>query len=444
LASQIIPSVAIKITHPSGLGRPGAESWPETWPIVGQQFENALRGTASWSEDLLLASDRRGSMEECYFTYSHSPLRDATGDVVGVYSAVSETTARVLGERRLRKLRDLSQATVSATARVRPVEEVCQELVDILCHDNPDAPFALLYTALGETLKLCARAGVAVEVPAETRFGKRDEWGIGDVCINKRPSVRPSSVALPGTPWPGPVQEIASLPLLAEHEGTLVGVLVVGVNSRLRLDEAYTDFLTLVASQMAGSISALRSIEKEVRASQLKEVLIRELQHRTRNLLGLVRSISDRTRAASSSLDTYARTFNGRLAALSRVQGLLSADGTRGIGLGELVKLELEPLLDGENTRRVEAEGPPVMLPRSVVQVLSLALHELATNAVKHGALRGGDGTLRLNWNVEKHADDTPRIVLLWRERGLRVSTSVEKSGFGRVLIEKVIPRQLI
>src|SRR3954464_10906596 len=58
--------------HPAGLGRPGQESWPETWSIVGRQFADALNGHASWSEDLLLASDRQGFMQECYFTYSHS------------------------------------------------------------------------------------------------------------------------------------------------------------------------------------------------------------------------------------------------------------------------------------------------------------------------------------------------------------------------------------
>src|SRR4051812_9607083 len=93
--------------HPKGLGRRGAESWPETWPIVGVQFENALKGIASWSEDVLLASDRHGFLEECYFTYSHSPLKDAFGNIVGVYSIVSETTGRVLNDRRQRVLRDL-------------------------------------------------------------------------------------------------------------------------------------------------------------------------------------------------------------------------------------------------------------------------------------------------------------------------------------------------
>jgi hypothetical protein len=103
--------------HPHGLGCPGAELWPETWPIVGSQFESALQGLASWSEDLLLASDRHGYLEECYFTYSHSPLKDKRGDVVGVLSAVSETTDQVLSERRLRLLRDLSNLALEAASK---------------------------------------------------------------------------------------------------------------------------------------------------------------------------------------------------------------------------------------------------------------------------------------------------------------------------------------
>src|SRR5262249_30838357 len=129
--------------HPAGLGRPGAESWPETWPIVGQQFESALQGVANWSEDLLLASDRQGFLQECYFTYSHSPLKDATGAVVGVLSAVIETTPRVLSERRMRSLRELSKASLEAATEAKTVEQTCQALINILCSNNPDVPFAV-------------------------------------------------------------------------------------------------------------------------------------------------------------------------------------------------------------------------------------------------------------------------------------------------------------
>src|SRR5262245_26447481 len=136
--------------HPGGLGRPGAESWPETWPIVGVQFANALNGIASWSEDLLLASDRRGFLEECYFTYSHSPLKDAGGRVVGVCSIVSETTLRVLNERRLRVLGHLSNAAIEATSGPTSLQYVCETLVALLCRDNPDVPFAIQYVTDGD------------------------------------------------------------------------------------------------------------------------------------------------------------------------------------------------------------------------------------------------------------------------------------------------------
>jgi hypothetical protein len=130
--------------HPQGMGRPGRDSWPETWPIVGKQFEDALNGTANWAEDLLLASDRQGYIEECYFTYSHSPLRDASGEVVGVISTVHETTPHVLSKRRLGLLRELSRVTVRAAAEQRSLAQTCRHLIEKLCSNNPDVSFALL------------------------------------------------------------------------------------------------------------------------------------------------------------------------------------------------------------------------------------------------------------------------------------------------------------
>jgi hypothetical protein len=147
--------------HPAGLGRTGEESWPETWHIVGAQFENALKGAASWSDDLLLASDRHGFLQESYFTYSHGPLRDASGAVVGVLSVVSETTARVLSDRRLRTLAQLSTATLEAARRLEPLEAVCQMLIDTLCRGNPDAPFAVQYLAdLSQRVQRVAVSGL--------------------------------------------------------------------------------------------------------------------------------------------------------------------------------------------------------------------------------------------------------------------------------------------
>jgi hypothetical protein len=106
--------------HPHALGSPGREVWPEIWHIIGPMLEGVLAtGQATWSDDQLLPLDRNGYLEEAYFTYSYSPIRDEGGKVGGVFSAVNETTLRVVGERRLRTLRELAAQASTAKSRTR-------------------------------------------------------------------------------------------------------------------------------------------------------------------------------------------------------------------------------------------------------------------------------------------------------------------------------------
>ena len=251
--------------HPAGLGRPGAESWPETWSIVGPQFEAAPRGTASWSEDLLLASDRRGFLEECYFTYSHSPLRDGSGDIVGVFSAVAETTMRVLGDRRRAKLHALSETAETAIRAEATVRQTCEKLIEVLCSDNPDAPFAILYLreAAGGAFRLRASAGLdssAAIVPDRlSPAADLDPWGVLPAIASGQPTevaIGDRLGPLPGGPWPEPCRQIAAYPLFdTDSEANISGLLVCGVNARLQLDGAYRAFLGSAANRIAASIS---------------------------------------------------------------------------------------------------------------------------------------------------------------------------------------------
>lgn len=436
--------------HPHGLGRPGADSWPDTWPIVGQQFESALKGVANWSEDLLLASDRHGYMQECYFTYSHSPLIDATGKIVGVLTAVVETTARVLTERRMRVLGALSKATIEATTGAVPIDETCQNLLDLLCCNNPDIPFAVQYNAdesRHARLVAASQIGRALFPSSMSALSPDDEWGIVNVLNTRTLRIIERSpeppLALPGGAWPEPTTQLVALPLLRKSPGNnLVGALLIGANSRLHLDSEYLDFLMLVAAELAGSISALQSIETEQRSARTKELLVRELQHRSRNLLAVVRSISERTRAASTSLDDYASDFNGRLAALSRVQGLLSREASEAIGLDELVHMEMNSLGVADSCD-VSIGGPNLALPRDSVQMLSLALHELGTNSIKHGVLNGSGGTLEIRWQLA--STDKPALRLEWSERRRKLAELIasHRHGFGRTLLEQGLPGQL-
>src|SRR5579883_1897248 len=95
--------------HPRALGAPGREVWPEIWEIIGPMLTGVIeRGEATWSDDQMLPLQRKGFTEECYFTFSYSPIRDEDGAIGGIFTAVAETTERVIGERRLATLRDLA------------------------------------------------------------------------------------------------------------------------------------------------------------------------------------------------------------------------------------------------------------------------------------------------------------------------------------------------
>jgi PAS domain S-box-containing protein len=176
-----------------------------------------------------------------------------------------------------------------------------------------------------------------------------------------------------------------------------------------------------------------------------QQVLMAELQHRTRNLLAVVQAIASQTMRRSASLDSFRAEFEDRLRALSRVQGILSRVDQPDVDLRTLAEAELAAHSEGgKSPGRITIDGPPVSLPASSAQALGLALHELATNAVKYGALSRGGGKLAVTWAVED-ADPEPRLRLEWRESGVampRDRTSARK-GYGTELIERALPYQL-
>jgi signal transduction histidine kinase/DNA-binding response OmpR family regulator len=261
--------------HPGGLGRPGIESWPEIWDIIGAQMERVLhQAEASWSEDQLLVLDRYGYNEEAYFTYSYSPVKDATGAVVGIFSAVNETTERVLGERRLQLLRNLAERTADA----KTVEEACTRFAAVLGADNPDLPFALLYV-LSEDGEVARRMGVSgmdpddPRIPPVRRMSEKGPWGIPHVVRTGKALVLDDLAErfgdLPGGVWPEPTRTAIVLPVAkAGQEGQTSGVLIAGVNPRRALDDAYRGFLDLVAGHLATAVTNARAYEEERRRAE--------------------------------------------------------------------------------------------------------------------------------------------------------------------------------
>jgi PAS domain S-box-containing protein len=173
-------------------------------------------------------------------------------------------------------------------------------------------------------------------------------------------------------------------------------------------------------------------------------VLVAELQHRTRNLLAVVQSVASQTARKSVSLPAFQTEFESRLRALSRVQGLISRVDYQDVDLQTLIDMELSAHTgDAQQSDKVVVRGPPAALPASAAQVLALAVHELATNAVKYGALVQPTGRLTVTWEITKERGE-PKAALQWRESGVPLGEGrPNRKGYGSELIENALPYQL-
>ncbi|CAO4165596.1 Blue-light-activated histidine kinase [Methylorubrum populi] len=216
-----------------------------------------------------------------------------------------------------------------------------------------------------------------------------------------------------------------------------------------RSDGAYRWFLVRQApirdeaGQLTHWIGAAMDIHDLRELQERQAVLVAELQHRTRNLLGVVRSIAHQTMVQTGPTTRFREQFSDRLAALSRVQGLLSRSEQEPITLHTLIQTELDALGTGNFMDRITLGGPPVRLRKASVQTLALALHELATNARQHGALSTEHGRLFVTWRAEAGAGDEERLLLEWVEDGIGRQPGAQGTapyGYGRELIERAMP----
>ena len=217
------------------------------------------------------------------------------------------------------------------------------------------------------------------------------------------------------------------------------------IERRVERPEIGTSYLVRIgpyrdeAGRVEGVVITFTNVTGLARSEERQRILIAELQHRTRNLLSVVQSIAAQTLGKGGSLES----FGDRLAALGRVQSSISRSADENVSLGDLIRSELEAH-GSEIGRKVAISGPPVALRGEQVQTFALALHELATNAVKHGALRPetlkeGRTHLDISWTVGATPDRSPTIALVWRESGVAIPPDSSRKGYGRRLIEEVL-----
>jgi len=259
------------------LGARSDKVWEEIWPDIGPRIQRVLEeGRATWDEGLPLFLERYGYPEESYHTFSYSPIYDDGSRIAGMLCVVTEVTERVVGERRLRVLRDLA-----ASPRAETTEEACKRLIGVLA-DNPlDVSFASLYLLdpSQDRLHLAHHFGALPDVLLPTWIDLADSagaWPIGETIRSGMPQVvelpRGGTEAVASPLWPDHIHQAMVLPV-KQGSSMSIAVLIAGISPRRPLDEGYRGFLDLLVRQFAAAIADAQSYEAErARAEALAEI----------------------------------------------------------------------------------------------------------------------------------------------------------------------------
>ncbi|MGD9979826.1 MAG: PAS domain S-box protein [Hyphomonadaceae bacterium] len=185
--------------------------------------------------------------------------------------------------------------------------------------------------------------------------------------------------------------------------------------------------------RIIGASKVGRDISDRKRAEETQRLLLDELSHRIKNTLATVQAIASQTLRRAGNPEHFVASFNGRIKALARAHSLLSGGSFQSADVSDLVREQL--LLGGEDDHRISWSGPSVMMDAQASLHLALVLHELGTNARKHGALSSPGGRVAVRWHVKSNGNRC--LQLYWRETGGPPVAAPTSRGFGSVLIEQ-------
>lgn len=203
--------------------------------------------------------------------------------------------------------------------------------------------------------------------------------------------------------------------------------------SELRVAETLRATLIEVVLRLADEASAERR-----QANARQELLIAELNHRVRNILGVIRGLIRQSQSDEEAVKRFVKIVDGRIHALARAHNQITDDHWGPAPLKALVEAETAAFASGQ-ADRLSADGPPVLLNPQAYSTIALVMHELVTNSTKYGSLSSKNGRVQLSWHRDKDRD----LILKWKEEGGPPVKPPNRRGFGSTIIERSVPYDL-
>ncbi|GAA0800860.1 SpoIIE family protein phosphatase [Spirilliplanes yamanashiensis] len=450
-----IPTMGVK--HPDFLGCPGADMWTEAWGVIQPLFDGVVRhNEAFWAANYPFMLERHGFLEETYFDVSYDPVRMGDGSVGGIFCIVSDTTHRVLGERRVATLSALG----SRLAESGDQDELARRITEVFAANPADVPFCALYLDDGDRGPVRRVDAPRADDPALAAVEEVVRTG----ASGRAPA------ALFASPPPATSADEALVLPVGGGTGT-VGAVVVGVSRLLAQDQAYRDFVDLAGAQISRAVTNLRAYRHEreraaalIALNQAKTNFFSNVSHEFRTPLTLILgpvedALADaglaepqRERLATvhrnglrllklvNTVLDFSRVESGRLHAEFRATDL--ADYTARLASTFRSAAERVGL-------RLTVDCPPLPAPVHVDREMwEKIVLNLLSNAVKHTLaggievrVRAGDGaavvTVR-DTGVGIPADELPRLFDRFHRVQGAWSRSHEGTGIGLALVKEL------
>jgi len=408
--------------HPWALGMPFQVVWPEVVSELMPLQEAILAGQSPgiYSEDRPLTIRRHGTkLETAHFTVGYSPIPDPstpTG-VGGVLVTAVETTGRLALEKALEvKTQELSEAN----RRLLKGEQLYRSALSAGRMGTWETDYVAktrLWTPEGMILfgitPLAGRGHVG---------GEQDEYWL---------ALHPDDRHL--------VQKFHEL---ADKQDSFTSEYrVVHPDGTILWLRGHGRVVARASDGRAHRlVSIVTDVTERKAAEDHAQFLMHELSHRSKNLLAVIQSIARRTAQATTTMGEFESRFGQRLQGLAASHDVLVRNNWQGAPLADLLRQQLLPFMDTQGPR-LELTGPNIVVAAEATQAIGLAIHELATNATKYGALSVPSGKVKISWEVDR--DQRNLFLLRWVEQGGPRVVPPTRNGFGHLVIQEMIERSL-